>query len=380
MKIAYLSTFYPFRGGIAQFNASLFNSFKNDLNENINAYTFKRQYPDFLFPGTTQYVTADDNAEIIDSKRVVDTVNPLSYYSTANEINNFEADLLLTKFWMPFFAPSLGKVARKLDKKTKKIAILDNVIPHEKRPFDIQLIKYFLNSYDGFVVMSNKVKDDLLSLKPNAKYIFQEHPLYNHFGEKLDVIESKKKTFGDRYEELKDKKLLLYFGFIRDYKGLDLLIESMSLLDDSYHLIIAGEVYGNFDKYSEQISNLEVGHKITQFVKYINDSEVQELFSASDVCVLPYKSATQSGIVGISYNFDLPVIATDVGGLNEMIVPHNTGFMVDNPNSNEIAEKIKVYFDKEMKVDFEQNIINYKSIANWKSLAKNIIKFSKELK
>ncbi|MFY8160640.1 MAG: glycosyltransferase [Candidatus Kapaibacteriota bacterium] len=380
MKIAYLSTFYPFRGGIAQFNASLFNSFKNDLNENINAYTFKRQYPDILFPGTTQYVTADDNAEIIDSKRVLDTVNPLSYYSTANEINNFEADLLLTKFWMPFFAPSLGKVARKLDKKTKKIAILDNVIPHEKRPFDIQLIKYFLNSYDGFVVMSNKVKDDLLSLKPNAKYIFQEHPLYNHFGKKLDVIESKKKTFGDRYEELKDKKLLLYFGFIRDYKGLDLLIESMSLLDDSYHLIIAGEVYGNFDKYSEQISNLEVGHKITQFVKYINDSEVQELFSASDVCVLPYKSATQSGIVGISYNFDLPVIATDVGGLNEMIVPHNTGFMVDNPNSNEIAEKIKVYFDKEMKVDFEQNIINYKSIANWKSLAKNIIKFSKELK
>ena len=380
MKIAYLSTFYPFRGGIAQFNASLFNSFKNDLNENINAYTFKRQYPDILFPGTTQYVTADDNAEIIDSKRVLDTINPLSYYSTANEINNFEADLLLTKFWMPFFAPSLGKVARKLDKKTKKIAILDNVIPHEKRPFDIQLIKYFLNSYDGFVVMSNKVKDDLLSLKPNAKYIFQEHPLYNHFGKKLDVIESKKKTFGDRYEELKDKKLLLYFGFIRDYKGLDLLIESMSLLDDSYHLIIAGEVYGNFDKYSEQISNLKVGHKITQFVKYINDSEVQELFSASDVCVLPYKSATQSGIVGISYNFDLPVIATDVGGLNEMIVPHNTGFMVDNPNSNEIAEKIKVYFDKEMKVDFEQNIINYKSIANWKSLAKNIIKFSKELK
>lgn len=380
MKIAYLSTFYPFRGGIAQFNASLYNSFKNDLNENIIAYTFKRQYPDILFPGTTQYVTADDNAEVIDSKRVLDTINPLSYYSTAYEINRFGADILITKFWMPFFAPSLGKVARKLDKKTKKIAILDNVIPHEKRPFDIQLIKYFLNSYDGFVVMSNKVKDDLLSLKPNAKYIFQEHPLYNHFGEKLDVTEAKNKIFGDRYEELKDKKLLLYFGFIRDYKGLDLLIESITLLDDSYHLIIAGEVYGNFDKYSEQISILGVGHKITQFVKYINDSKVQELFSASDVCVLPYKSATQSGIVGISYNFDLPLIATDVGGLKEMITPHNTGLMVDNPNSSEIAAKIKEYFDKELKVDFEQNIINYKSIANWKSLAENITKFSKELK
>lgn len=379
MKIAYLSTFYPYRGGIAQFNASLYNSFKDDLSFNIKAYTFTTQYPDVLFPGTTQYVTADDNAEVIDSKRLLNTVNPLTYYTTANEINNYAPDILLTKFWMPFFAPSLGKVARKLKNNTKRIAILDNVIPHEKRPFDIQLISYFLNSYDGFVVMSNKVKDDMLSIKPNAKYIFQEHPLYNHFGAKLDKVTSKKHILGSNYESLKDKKLLLYFGFIRDYKGLDLLIDAMTMLDDSYHLIIAGEVYGSFDKYANQIKSLNLGHKITQLVRYINDKEVQELFSASDVCVLPYKSATQSGIVGISYNFDLPIIATDVGGLKEMIEPHNTGLMVQNVNPKDISEQVKVYFDNNMKSTFEQNIINYKSIANWKTLAENIAKFSKTL-
>lgn len=373
MKIAYLSTFYPFRGGIAQFNASLFNTLKNEYDNDVKAYTFSRQYPDLLFPGTTQYVTKEDNAEIIPSEQILDTINPFSYYSTANQINNFQPDLLITKFWMPFFAPSLGKVADKLNTKTKKIAILDNVIPHEKRPFDITLIKYFLNKYDKFVVMSNKVKDDLLSLKPNAEFIFLEHPLYDHFGEKKDVLESKKYIFESRFEELKNKKLLLYFGFIRDYKGLDILIDTISKLDDSYHLVIAGEVYGNFEKYDQQINNLGVNQKITKMVRYINDEEVSKLFSASDVCILPYKSATQSGIVGISYNFDLPLIATNVGGLAEMILPHNTGLISDEVSSESIQISIEKYFDNELKTNFSINIQNYKNIANWNTFAKGIL-------
>lgn len=373
MKIAYLSTFYPFRGGIAQFNASLYNTLKNDFDLEVKAYTFSRQYPDILFPGTTQYVTKEDNAEVIESNQILDTVNPFSYYTTAKQINNFHPDLLITKFWMPFFAPSLGKVADKLNTNTKKIAILDNVIPHEKRPFDIILIKYFLNKYDKFVVMSNKVKDDLLSLKPNAEYIFLEHPLYDHFGEKKDIIDSKKYIFGNRYEELKDKKLLLYFGFIRDYKGLDILIETVSKLDENYHLIIAGEVYGNFEKYDQIINNLGINQKITKLVRYINDEEVSKLFSASDVCILPYKSATQSGIVGISYNFDLPLIATNVGGLAEMILPHNTGLITDEVNSESIKQTIEKYFVDNMKNSLSENIMNYKSIANWNTFAKGIL-------
>lgn len=379
MKILQLSTFYPYRGGIAQFNTSLYKAFSEDLLCQVKAYTFTRQYPDLLFPGSTQLVGKDDKVEIIPAKRVLDTINPLTYYSTAKELNETKADVFITKFWMPFFAPSLGKVARKLDKSVKKIAILDNVIPHETRPFDISLIKYFLNSYDGFVVMSNQVKQDLLSLKPDAKYIFEQHPLYNHFGEKIEQERAKKELLADKYEELKDKKLILYFGFIRDYKGLDLLIEAVKYLDDSYHLIIAGEVYGSYDKYSGLIQKFTLSHKILQLVRYINDQEVQLLFSASDVCVLPYKSATQSGIVGISYNFDLPIIATDVGGLKEMIEPYNTGLVIPKAESFVIAEKITEYFGQTKKNEFVENIENYKSIANWEHFAKRIIDFSKEL-
>jgi len=378
MKIAYLSTFYPFRGGIAQFNASLYNTLKNDFDNDVKAYTFSRQYPDILFPGTTQYVTKEDNAEIIQSEQILDTVNPFSYYTTANQINKFNPDLLITKFWMPFFAPSLGKVADKLKpnitkNSIKKIAILDNVIPHEKRPFDITLIKYFLNKCDKFVVMSNKVKDDLLSLKPNAEYIYLEHPLYDHFGDKKNVTESKKYIFGNKFEELENKKLLLYFGFIRDYKGLDILIETLAKLDESYHLIIAGEVYGEFEKYDQLINNLRINHKITKMVRYINDEEVSKLFSASDVCILPYKSATQSGIVGISYNFDLPLIATNVGGLSEMILPHNTGLISNEVNSEGIKKSIETYFEGNLKNSLSNNIQNYKTIANWNTFAKGIL-------
>src|SRR6185295_1202851 len=227
MKIAYLSTFYPFRGGISQFNASLYRELEK--NHEIKAYTFSRQYPDILFPGNSQYVSDNDPADKIPAERILDTVNPLSYYSAASKINSFSPDIFLTKFWMPFFAPALGKVARKLNKKTTKIAVLDNVIPHEKRPFDDNLIRYFLNSYDKFVVMSGKVKEDLLTLKPNAEFVQVMHPLYSHFGAKTD-----KRTARQKLNIGIEKKVLLFFGFIRDYKGLDLLIEALAMLPEDY--------------------------------------------------------------------------------------------------------------------------------------------------
>ncbi len=368
MKIAYLSTFYPYRGGIAQFNASLFREFEKE-NE-IKAYTFSRQYPDLLFPGSSQYVSDNDIAEKIDAERILDTINPFSYYSTAKKINEFKPDLMITKFWMPFFAPSLGKIARKLNN-TKCIAVLDNVIPHEKRLGDMQLINYFINSYHGFIAMSNTVQNDLLSLKPNAKSILLPHPLYDHFGAKIDKIEACKKL-----NIPTDKKTLLFFGFIRDYKGLDLLIDAMSKLGDDYHLVIAGEVYGDYSKYEKQIDKLDIRSKVSNFVRYISDEEVPLFFSSADVCVLPYKSATQSGIVGISYHFDLPIISTDVGGLREMIGDFGTGIMVKEPNSELIANSIKDYFSEGKIEEYKNNILNYKSVANWKNLAKEIIDFS----
>ena len=372
MKIAYLSTFYPFRGGIAQFNASVYRELEKS-NE-IKAFTFLRQYPDFLFPGTSQMVGAEDKVDKIESARVLDTINPITYLSTARRIIDYKPDLLIMKYWMPFFAPSLGYVAGKIRKSgAKVISVLDNVIPHEKRPGDISLTNYFLNRCSGFVAMSNNVKNDLIQLKPSAEYIMLDHPLYDHFGEKID-----QNTALEKLNIPLGSKVLLFFGFIRGYKGLDLLIEAVSKLPDDYILLVAGEMYGDFGDYQKQIDKLGISDKIRLNVRYISDSEVPLFFSASDVLVLPYKSATQSGIIGISYHFDLPVIATDVGGLREMIEPHGTGVMCSSPNVDELVQSITEYFSSNTQV-FEDNIKLYKEKYTWANFSKELLIFANKI-
>lgn len=371
MKIAYLSTFYPFRGGIAQFNAALFREFEKQ--HEIRAYTFSTQYPNLLFPGKTQFVQKGDNADIINSRRILNTVNPISYISTVDEIRNFSPEIMITKFWMPFFAPSLGYVSGKIKKNAKVISILDNVIPHELRFGDMNLIKYFLNKNNGFVVMSEAVKKDLLHINPNSKYLMHPHPLYDHFGVKLRHREAR--------VELGlpvDKKILLCFGFIRDYKGIDLAISAISKLGDDYHLVIAGEVYGNFEKYEKIIDEYNVRKRVSLFTRYISDEETSFFFSAADACILPYKSATQSGIVAIAYHFDLPVIATNVGGLAEMITPYKAGLMAQKPDADSITDAVKKFF-KLNRNEFIENIQKYKELASWERLADSIIKFAGEI-
>src|SRR6185436_6694607 len=371
-KLAFLSTFYPFRGGIAQFNASLYRAFEKE--HTIKAFTFKRQYPDFLFPGETQMVTSKDNADKIPSERILDTLNPFSYFSAANEVRNFSPDIMLMKYWMSYLAPSLGTVAKKIKKQSKIISILDNVMPHEKRFFDPAFTKYFLKQNHGFVVMSDSVKNDLLKFIPGARYIFHAHPLYNHFGKKAHADDAARKP-----NIPPGKKIILFFGFIRDYKGLDLLIDAMSKLNDEYVLVIGGEVYGSFDKYSQQIEALGIKNKILLHVRYISDDEVPLFFSAADVCVLPYKSATQSGITSIAYHFDLPLIATDTGGLKESIQHNKTGLIVPSPDSTLIAKTIESYFSQNLKSKFQEEIKLLKNKLSWSSLSEAIIEFSKSL-
>lgn len=375
MKIAYLSTFYPLRGGIAQFNASLYRAFENE--HSIKAFTFKRQYPDLLFPGKTQYVGENDLADPIESLEILDTINPFSYYKTAKKISEFQPDLILMKYWMSFFGPSLGTVIKQVKKKnpaTKVITILDNVIPHEKRFFDDAFTKYFLKQNDGFVVMSDKVKQDLLSFQPNAKILEKEHPIYNHFGAKIPIQEAKAKL-----NIPKEKKVLLFFGFIRDYKGLSILLDAMALLPDDYLLIVAGEVYGSFEKYQAQIDALGISSKVLLHNDYISDKEVPLFFSASDVCILPYISATQSGITYISYHFDLPIIATDVGGLKEIVHHNNTGLIVDNSEKELLKKSILTYFEKDLKKSFNKNIKNLKNNLSWENFANAIANFINSL-
>jgi len=372
VRIAILSCFYPYRGGIAQFNANIFQELSKS--HEVKAFNFKRQYPGLLFPGKTQFVGKDDPAIKIESTSLLDTINPLSYISTARAIRQWEPDLLLMRYWMSYFAPSQGYVGRHQLKKTKVISILDNVIPHEQRFFDAPFTKYYLGSNDGFVVLSDSVGKDLLSYRPDAKFISTPHPLYNHFGDKIN-----RETAIRELGLEKGKKNILFFGLIRDYKGLDILIEAFSQLDDSYQLIIAGEPYGSFDSYQALMDKSPNRERIKLFTKYISDKEVPLFFSASDVCVLPYRSATQSGISAISYHFDLPMITTNVGGLKEAIEAPGTGIVVDAVEPLAIKNAIEDYFGRELRESLTQNIIKEKDKLSWSGFSNKLLDFYKTL-
>ncbi|MCI0449523.1 MAG: glycosyltransferase [Chlorobi bacterium] len=366
MKIAFLSPFYPYRGGIAQFSDSIYLELAKE--HEVKAFTFSRQYPKVFFPGKTQYVSLSDANRNIPAERVLDSINPLTYYKTAKEILKFKPDLVLISYWMPFFAPAFGKISGILKKSDIKIiGILHNVIAHEKRLGDVSLTKYFFNKCDGFLILNKSSEKDLHNLLPSAKYIIHPHPLYDHYGSKISTSEARNKL-----NIPLDKKVILFFGFIRDYKGLDLLIESMKDLSEDYMLLIAGEVYGDFKKYNALIDNLNLGNKIKPEIRYIPEVEIPLFFSASDVCVLPYKSATQSGIVGIAYHFDLPVIVTNVGGLAEMVEENKTGLVV-GASSEQLSQALKRYFEEGLKEKFIPSIKEYKTKHSWNALGSEIV-------
>ncbi len=374
MKIRFLSTFFPFRGGIAQFNALMYREMEKQ--HDVKAFTFKRQYPNLLFPGQTQYVTDNDVADKIPSRAVLDTINPFTYIKTAREIKRSNPDVIITKYWMTFFAPSLGFVLGRFKGRAVRISVLDNVIPHERRFFDHAFNRYFLKRNDGFVVMSDKVLADLLHYQPEAKYLRMDHPVYDQFGPRL-AQQDALKSLGIEYTP--SHKYLLFFGIIRKYKGLDLLIEAMSKLGEDYQLIIAGEVYGAFDDYQAIIDQHALSQRVHLFNHYIPDDKVGLYFSASDVCVLPYRSATQSGIISISKHFEIPVIATDVGGLKESITHGETGLMVERPEPALIAESIQHFFTSELKESCKLLIREENERNSWSVFCRRLIEFSEEI-
>ncbi len=370
MKIAVLSCFYPYRGGISQFNACLYGELSKE--HVVKAFNFKRQYPEFLFPGKTQFVTADDEAVPVESESLLDTANPFTYVSTYREIRDWKPDLLIVRYWMSYFAPSLGYITRKMKKHCKVISILDNVIPHEPHFFDTPLTRYFLKGSSGCVTLCEAVSKDLLKISPGARYTVIPHPLYSHFGEKRDRAEAEAEL-GLR----PGKKNILFFGLIRTYKGLDILLEAFGKLSDDYQLIIAGEPYGSFDKYQEIIDRIPGRDRIFMDLKYIKDSEVTNYFSAADVAVLPYRSATQSGISSVSYHFEVPMIVTDVGGLREAIGDTGTGLVATETTPEAILAEIGRYFsDPSIREGCISNIRREKDRLSWKTFAEKLLEFN----
>lgn len=334
MKIAFLSTFYPYRGGIAQFNAALFRAIERKYE--VKAFNFSLQYPKILFPGKTQKVTKEDKVDEIPTVRVLNAMNPLSYLATVKEIKDYNPDLLIIGYWMPYMAPSLGYVAKKMKKNCRVVSIVHNATPHEQSRLDKVLADYFFKRNTHCIALSKAVRKDIQKDYPQINTKVLLHPTYEHFG---DVVESEVAAKELNLNE--SKKYLLFFGLIRDYKGLDQLLLVLNQLDDGVHLIVAGEVYGSFDKYDAIIKEHQLENRVHLNLNYISDEMVKYYFSLSTTVVLPYKSGTQSGIIAIAKHFNKPVIATDVGGLSEFIHHETEGVIIPPNDLKELAKAIE---------------------------------------
>ncbi|MGE5400259.1 MAG: glycosyltransferase [Ignavibacteriales bacterium] len=368
MKITIVSTAYPLRGGIAHFNGLLYNELIKD--HEVNVITFKRQYPSLFFPGKSQFESGE-TVEKIPTTVAVDSINPFNWISIGLQIKKQAPDLVIFKYWMPFFAPCFGTISRivRSNGKTRIMTICDNVIPHERKPGDKAFTRYFFNAVDYFVLLSKKVQDDLLSLFPRAKSRVLPHPVYSNFGTPVEKQEAREQL------GLKDEKLILFFGFIRDYKGLDVLLETMALLKGKVNtkLLVAGEFYSNEQKYKDLIKNLNISESLRLFTDFIPTSDVKYYFCAADAVILPYRDATQSGIVQIAMNFKKPVIATNVGGLEEVVLNGKTGYIVEKENPAALANAITDFYSGNKEAEFQRNIEGEVEKYSWKRFAKGIL-------
>ena len=366
MRIAYLSCFYPYRGGIAQFNAHLLEAL-GEGNE-VRAFNFTRQYPGFLFPGQTQYVTEQDKATPVASTRILDSANPFTWRRTGRAILRWKPDVVVFSYWNSYFVPSHTPVARMMRRHgVKTVTVVHNAIPHEPKFFDKPLARRFFRLNDVLVSMCDAVTADIRSLCPDARIVQRPHPVYDHFGQKQDKAEAQRQLGLDP-----GLRTLLFFGLIRDYKGLDLLLDAMPLLGPGYQLVVAGESYGSFDKYQAQIDASGCAGRIHVFNRYIDDAQVPGFFSAADVCVLPYRSATQSGITAIALHFEVPVVATPVGGLAESVERPGIGRMAEEISPRGIAAAISDLYAEGLET-FVENIRTVKREMTWPAFAQEIL-------
>ena len=342
-KIVILGSAHPLRGGgIATFNERLAKAFMQEGHE-VQIISFSLQYPNFLFPGTSQYTTETAPADLI-IHSLINSINPFNWFKVGNQIKKMQPDLVVVRYWLPFMGPCLGTILRRIkkNKTTQVVCIADNIIPHEPKPGDQLFTRYFVKPVDSFITMSEKVKEDLLVLAPNKPTVFIPHPLYDNFGEKIS------KDLARKHLNIEtDAKIILFFGFIRKYKGLDILLDSIKILQQSnptLKLLIAGEFYDDEKSYKEQIDKLGIEQQLILRTNFINDNEVKYYLCASDVIVQPYRSATQSGVTPLAYHFEIPMIVTNVGGL-AALVPDNKVGLIAEPNAASIAEKIIQFFN-----------------------------------
>lgn len=368
-KILILSPAHPLRGGIANFSERLAQELQEEGDE-VVIYSFSLQYPGFLFPGTTQY-SADPPPANIKIETVVNSVNPFNWLKIGLRIKQFRPDLVIVRYWLPFMGPSLGTILRlaKGNGHTKVVAITDNVIPHEKRPGDRLFTSYFLKAVDACVVMSAAVKEDIRKFNTTKPVSLLPHPIYDNYGTAVD------RAVGLEKLNLSPKnQYLLFFGFIRKYKGLDLLLEAMALpavKQLGIKLIVAGEYYDQARTYEDIITRNQLEEDVILRTQFITNEEVKYYFAAASLVVQPYRSATQSGISQIAYHFEKPMVVTKVGGLPEIVRDGKEGYVVAvSPAA--IADAIVDFFTHQRGPEFAPHLTKAKERFSWKNMTTGI--------
>ena len=370
-KIIIIGPAYPLRGGLATFNERLARQFLSEGHEVI-MYTFSLQYPSILFPGKTQY-SESNPPEDISIKVIINSVNPFNWIRSGYTIKNENADIILVRYWLPFMGPCLGtilRIARK-NKITKVVGLVDNALPHEKRIGDRLFTKYFVGALDGFITMSEFVKKDL-ALFTHQKVHLVPHPLYDNFGFKLEKNEARKKLSISETDYV-----YLFFGFIREYKGLDLLIEAFEVIKHIHpnsKLLVAGEFYAGKDTLMQKIEFSSQRNNILLHTHFIKDEEVRWYFSACDCVVQPYRNATQSGVTPLAYHFEVPMIVTNVGALPDL-VSDELG-VVCEPNVLSISTALEKIRSINTPL-FKEKIVEAKRKLNWDYLSSTIIEAAK---
>ncbi len=370
-KLVIIGPAHPFRGGLANYNERLATEFQQ-YGYDVVMHTFTTQYPELLFPGKSQF--SDRPAPLnLDIYRTFSSINPISWFKLGLRLKREQPDIVILRFWLPFMAPAMGTISRiiRKNKKTKILALIDNIVPHEKRVGDNLLAKFFVGSVDGFVVMSRAVEADLNSFDKQKPVEFCPHPLFDNYGAAVPRLEALKKLGLES-----ESKYMLFFGFIRDYKGLDLLLKAMALPmlnDPQIKLIVAGEFYCEPDCYLKLISELELKDRVILRTEFIPDSEIPDYFGAADLVVQPYKSATQSGVTQVGYYFNKPMLVTNVGGLGEIIPHGKVGYVVE-PNPEAIAEAINDFFTNNRYTEMSAMAEIEKARFSWANLVQSFEK------
>jgi len=377
-KIIIVGSAHPLRGGgLSTFNQRLAKEF-NDGGDNCSIYSFSLQYPSILFPGKTQYTDepAPENLKIFS---VINSVNPLNWIRVGNRIGKERPDIVVVRYWLPFMAPALGTILRRIkkNKHTRIICIADNIIPHEHRPGDKAFTYFFVKRCDGFITMSEQVMNDLLKFVRDKPVKLVPHPLYDNFGEIISKIEAREKL------KIKtDELIILFFGFIRKYKGLDILLDAMKIIKENtksqisnLKLLVAGEFYDDEKPYLQQINRLGINDDVILRTDFIPDSEVKYYLCAADAVIQPYRNATQSGVTPLAYYFEKPMIVTNVGGLPSL-VPNEKAGLVTEPTAQSIANAILRFYQLGENY-FLPHLRSEKQKYSWSNLTNAIKEISK---